>query len=336
MGMPSWLENIVFYEIYPQSFLDTDGDGIGNIQGIIRKLDYIKDLGCDGIWLNPCFASPFYDAGYDVADYKKVAPRYGTNEDLKELFQKAHEKGMKVLLDLVPGHTSTEHEWFKESCKAEKNEYTDRYVWTNNIWDDFKDVGSITGSIRGFSSRNGCCAVNFFSVQPALNFGFARCDKEWQQPMDAPGPMATREAMKDVMRFWMSMGCDGFRVDMAGSLVKNDDDQEGTIALWQDFRKFMDEEFPECALLSEWGDPGRSLKGGFHMDFLLHFGPSHYLDLFRAKEPYFSRRGKGDISEFVKTYEENYAATNREGLMCIPSGNHDMIRIKETLDDEEI
>lgn len=98
----------------------------------------------------------------------------------------------------------------------------------------------------------------------------------------------------------------------------------------------MDEEFPECALLSEWGDPGRSLKGGFHMDFLLHFGPSHYLDLFRAKEPYFSRRGKGDISEFVKTYEENYAATNREGLMCIPSGNHDMIRIKETLDDEEI
>ena len=100
MGMPSWLENIVFYEIYPQSFLDTDG--VGNIQGIIRKLDYIKDLGCDGIWLNPCFASPFYDAGYDVADYKKVAPRYGTNEDLKELFQKAHEKGMKVLLDLLP------------------------------------------------------------------------------------------------------------------------------------------------------------------------------------------------------------------------------------------
>ena len=102
------------------------------------------------------------------------------------------------------------------------------------------------------------------------------------------------------------------------------------------FRKFMDEEFPECALLSEWGEPGRSLRGGFHMDFLLHFGPSHYLDLFRVEEPYFSRRGKGDISEFVKTYEENYAATNREGLICIPSGNHDMVRIKETLDDEEI
>lgn len=336
MKMPAWLENIVFYEIYPQSFLDTDGDGIGNIQGIIRKLDYIKELGCDGIWLNPCFVSPFYDAGYDVADFKKVAPRYGTNEDLKELFAKAHEKGMKVLLDLVPGHTSVDHPWFRESAKAEQNEFTDRYVWTNDVWEDCNGVGSIMGSIRGFSDRNGCCAVNFYSIQPALNYGFAKCDRAWQQPVDAPGPMATREAMKDVMRFWMSMGCDGFRVDMAGSLVKNDEEQEATIALWQDFRKFMDEEFPDCAILSEWGDPGRSLKGGFHMDFLLHFGPSHYLDLFREKEPYFSRRGKGDISEFVRIYKDNYEATNREGLICIPSGNHDMIRIKETLDDEEI
>ena len=156
------------------------------------------------------------------------------------------------------------------------------------------------------------------------------------QPMDAPGPMATREAMKDVMRFWMSMGCDGFRVDMAGSLVKNDEGQEGTIRLWQDFRAFMDAEFPDCALLSEWGDPGRSLRGGFHMDFLLHFGPSHYLDLFRVDEPYFSRRGKGDISDFVATYKANYEASNREGLICIPSGNHDMPRIKDKLDDEEI
>ncbi|MFR7396410.1 MAG: alpha-amylase family glycosyl hydrolase [Blautia wexlerae] len=99
--------------------------------------------------------------------------------------------------------------------------------------------------------------------------------------------------MKDVMRFWMSMGCDGFRVDMAGSLVKNDDDQEGTIALWQDFRKFMDEEFPECALLSEWGDPGRSLKGGFHMDFLLHFGPSSLPGSVPCKRTLFFKKRKG-------------------------------------------
>ena len=156
------------------------------------------------------------------------------------------------------------------------------------------------------------------------------------QPVDAPGPLATREAMKDVMRFWMSMGCDGFRVDMAGSLVKNDEGQEATIRLWQDFRRFMDEEFPDCAIISEWGDPGRSLRGGFHMDFLLHFGPSHYLDLFRVEEPYFSRRGKGDISEFVAKYRADYEATNRMGLMCIPSGNHDMERMRRTLDEEEM
>lgn len=336
MAMPKWLENIVFYEIYPQSFLDTNADGIGDIQGIIRKLDYIKELGCDGIWLNPCFESPFFDAGYDVSDYKKVAPRYGTNEDLKELFEKAHEKGMRVILDLVPGHTSIQHPWFAQSCKAAQNEFTDRYVWSDNIWNDFQGVGSVSGSIRGMSERNGCCAANFFTIQPALNYGFSQCTEPWMQPVDAPGPKATRDAMIDVMRFWMSLGCDGFRVDMAGSLVKNDPGQEATIALWKEFRRFMDEEFPDCALLSEWGEPARSLRGGFHMDFLLHFGPSHYLDLFRVEEPYFSRRGKGDISEFAETYMKNYGPTDGKGLICIPSGNHDMIRIRETLDEEEM
>ena len=93
MSMPKWLENIVFYEIYPQSFLDTNADGIGDLQGVIRKLDYIKELGCDGIWLNPCFESPFFDAGYDVSNYKKVAPRYGTNEDLKNFSRRPIKEG---------------------------------------------------------------------------------------------------------------------------------------------------------------------------------------------------------------------------------------------------
>lgn len=115
-----WLKDAVFYEIYPQSFCDTNGDGIGDIQGIIKKLDYVKSLGCNAIWLNPCYDSPFKDAGYDVRDYKKVAARYGTNEDLQQLFNEAHTRGMRILLDLVPGHTSEEHEWFKESSRAEK------------------------------------------------------------------------------------------------------------------------------------------------------------------------------------------------------------------------
>ena len=165
--MAHWLDTAVFYEIYPQSFRDSNADGMGDINGIIEKLDYVKDLGCDAIWLNPLFESPFGDAGYDVSDYYTVAPRYGTNDDLARLFREVHSRGMKILLDLVPGHTSVKHKWFMESMKAEKNEYTDRYVWTGSIWEK-----PGMNCILGFSPRNGVCAVNFFSHQPALNYGF--------------------------------------------------------------------------------------------------------------------------------------------------------------------
>ena len=332
VNAPKWLDNAIFYEIYPQSFNDTNGDGIGDFQGIIEKMDYIKELGCNALWLNPCFASPFGDAGYDVADYYTAAPRYGTNEDLKRLFEEAHARDMHVLLDLVPGHTSVEHPWFKESIKAERNEYTDRYVWTDSIWEEPQGMGSL----RGISDRDGSCAVNFFSHQPALNYGFLNPERPWQQPMDAPGPRATLEEMKNVMRFWLSMGCDGFRVDMAGSLVKNDKDSQGTIRLWQEVREFLNEEFPMAAMVSEWGEPDKSLQGGFHMDFLLHFGPSHYNDLFRCEEPFFSDRGKGDVSAFVAKYLENYEKSERKGLICIPSGNHDMDRLARALQGDSL
>ncbi|MGN0577913.1 MAG: alpha-amylase family glycosyl hydrolase [Ruminiclostridium sp.] len=325
--MPKWLDNAVFYEIYPQSFLDTNGDGIGDFEGIIRKLDYIKLLGCNAIWINPCFLSPFGDAGYDVSDYYQTAPRYGTNEDLKRLFTEAHKRGLHVLLDLVPGHTSVEHKWFKESMKAERNQYTDRYVWTDSIWEEPSGMGSL----RGISDRDGSCAVNFFSHQPALNYGFYNPERPWQQSQEDEGPKATLEELKNIMRFWLGMGCDGFRVDMAGSLVKNDPDGKGTIKLWQNVREFLDKEFPEAAMVSEWGEPDKSLQGGFHMDFLLHFGPSHYNDLFRCEEPFFSDRGKGDISAFVEKYKENYEKSERKGLICIPSGNHDMDRLARSI-----
>ena len=320
---PEWLNNAVFYEIYPQSFNDTNADGIGDFQGIIEKLDYIKELGCNAIWINPCFLSPFGDAGYDVADYCRVAPRYGTNEDLKRVFEEAHKRDMHVLLDLVPGHTSVEHPWFKESMKADRNEFTDRYVWTNNVWEAPEGMGSL----RGISERDGACAINFFSNQPALNYGFYQPDPEkpWQQSFDDEGPQATLAAMEDVMRFWLNMGCDGFRVDMAGSLVKNDQEGKGTIRLWQQVRKFLDAEFPDAAMVSEWGEPDKSLQGGFHMDFLLHFGSSHYNDLFRNEKPFFS--GEGDASTFVSKYMDSYERSERKGLICIPSGNHDMDRL---------
>lgn len=329
---PDWLDRAVFYEIYPQSFHDANADGIGDFEGIIEKLDYIKELGCTALWLNPCFESPFGDAGYDVSDYYKAAPRYGTNEDLKRLFDEVHARDMHILLDLVPGHTSVEHPWFKESMKAEKNEFTDRYVWTDSIWEEPTGYGSL----RGISDRDGSCAVNFFSHQPALNYGYYKPDpnKKWQQSTDAEGPRATLAALKDIMRFWLGLGCDGFRVDMAGSLVKGDEDGKGTIALWKNIRAFLDAEFPNAAMVSEWGEPDKSLQGGFHMDFLLHFGPSHYNDLFRCEKPFFA--GEGDAFEFVEKYKENYEKSERKGLICIPSGNHDMDRLARTIQGDKL
>ncbi len=320
--LPEWLGNAVFYEIYPQSFQDTNGDGIGDLPGMIGRLDYIASLGCNAIWVNPWYDSPFGDAGYDVRDYKKIAPRYGANADAKRFFEAAHARGMHVLIDLVPGHTSIDHPWFLQSERAEKNEFTDRYVWSDSVWE-----ATDLPCLRGISDRNGSVAVNFFSHQPALNYGYARRTRPWMMAPDSPSALATREAIKDVMRFWLDMGADGFRVDMAASLVKADEDSAETIRLWQDFRAFLDREYPHCAMVSEWGIPAKSIEGGFHMDFMLHFGPPAYTSLFRSEHPFFSREGKGDIRIFLDAYLADLSSTHGKGLICIPSGNHDMPRL---------
>lgn len=361
--MPAWLRDAVFYEIYPQSFYDSNGDGIGDINGITQKLDYIKDLGCNAIWLNPCFDSPFKDAGYDVRDYKKVAPRYGTNDDLFLLFEEAHKRQMHVFLDLVAGHTSEEHEWFKKSQRQEKNEYSGRYIWTDFCFEGMNS--SAYNFIAGESERSGAYVVNFYKSQPALNYGFLHPETEWQDGIDDPDALATREAMKDVMRFWMDHGCDGFRVDMAASLVKNDDEKKtGTSAVWRDIRKMFDADYPECALLSEWSDPKISIPAGFNMDFLLNEPGSGYSTLLRdyvndgrgyAKvmggpgfvgdgrpfpaledHSFFKKDAGGDIQRFLKPYLDMYQYTNEDGYICIISCNHDTVRAKYTLSDEEL
>lgn len=340
--MASWLDDAIFYEIYPQSFRDSNADGIGDIPGILEKLDYIRELGCNAIWLNPCFVSPFQDGGYDIEDYYTVAPRYGNNSDLRRLFRAVHERGMHIILDLVPGHTSVRHPWFLESMKGPEGPYAKRYIWTQDksqCFDLKRPGGDQSSNIRGFllgvGGRDGLCAVNYYSCQPCLNYGFAHLDAPYQSPADSPEAEATREAIMDVMRFWLRMGCDGFRVDMAGTLVKNDPDGEGNVRLWRRFRDFLDREFPQAVMISEWGRPELSLRAGFHMDFLLHNGPSHYLDLFRTERPYFSRSG-GDFSRFLAVYQENARLTQGKGLICIPSGDHDMVRIGAGLDQEEL
>lgn len=191
--MPKWLKDAIFYEIYPQSFYDSNGDGIGDIRGIIQKLDYVKQLGCNAIWLNPVYDSPFKDAGYDVRNYKKVKPRYGTNEDLVELIKTVHKKKMRIILDLVPGHTSDTHPWFKQAKQAKVNKFTNRYIFTKSVWDAPPEYRLMCG----LCERDGNYMVNYFSSQPALNYGFAEITHpEWQLPMDHPDCLATIGAPK--------------------------------------------------------------------------------------------------------------------------------------------
>ena len=252
MRMPQWFSRAIAYEIYPQSFQDTNGDGIGDLRGVMDKLDYVRSLGCDTIWLNPCFDSPMQDAGYDVRDYRKVAPRYGTNEDLEELFRQAHARGMHILLDLVPGHTSDQHPWFRQSQEAERNEYSDRYIWTGNAFDKPREYNWICGTTQ----RNGCALINFFDMQPALNYGFGQVSQPWQMDWRDPRCQATMEEIIDVMRFWLRKGCDGFRVDMADSLVKDDPGKEATSALWRKAQAMLAKEFPQAVLVAECERPG--------------------------------------------------------------------------------
>ena len=334
----NWLKKAIFYEIYPQSFYSPSGKGVGTLQGIIDKLDYVKELGCDSIWLNPIYDSPFKDAGYDVRDYKKVAERYGTNDDAKKLFEEAHKRGMHILLDLVPGHTSEEHEWFKESSKAEANEYTGRYIWTDS-W--FKGIPG-RPYIGGEAERNGTYMLNFFKCQPALNYGWVNPTESWQSSMDSAEAMATREAIKDVCFFWLEMGCDGFRVDMADSLVKGDDTWHQTAALWKEMIGEIKKRFPEAAFVSEWCCPYIAVnEGGFDMDFFLDHHGNGYNFLVRDHETdgedrsYFRADSGVSCEKFINEFVPAYEAVKANGYFSLISGNHDTTRISYGLSDRE-
>ncbi len=343
----SWLQQAVFYEVYPQSFNDSNNDGIGDIPGITEHLDYIRSLGCNALWINPCFTSPFRDAGYDVTDYTKVAERYGTNDDLVDLFAAAHVRGMHVLLDLVPGHTSDEHPWFIASGEERQNLYTDRYIWT----DSWITGGDGLPFIGGVYPRDGAAITNFFAFQPALNYGFAHPTKPWQQPALGDAALDTCGAMLDVMRFWLSRGADGFRVDMADSLVKRDDDgKPATIATWRYMFGQIRGEFPDAAFVSEWGRPDESIDAGFDMDFYLDWRwdgkPNGYNMLLRntdtpllhdGDKSYFNADSGVGIRAFLDEYEPRLTqARKRGGYFDLITCNHDTARVAPRLSPQEI
>ncbi|MBN1782914.1 glycosylase [bacterium] len=354
---PEYLHNAVFYQIYPQTYYDTNADGIGDLEGIIQKLDYVKSLGVDGFWINPFFKSPFHDAGYDVSDYYMTAPRYGTNADAKRMFDEAEKRGLKILFDYVISYSSIDHPWFQESAKQEKNKYSNWYIWTDNTWinppEAYRDA-----FIKGYSRRNGQFMRNFYWSQPALNFGFTKCEESWMLPVDHPDVLALQEELKRVLRFWMDMGADGFRADMAGALVKNanitGNDQfymtrdNGTKIFWNKIRHIMDTEYPGSFMVAEWSHPESALNGGgFHADFFHWF--QGYNDILQKESwrigngyseghSYFDKEGKGDITRFLESYLDQYGKTVGKGYINLPLGNHDLSRlnIERSTDDLEI
>jgi maltose alpha-D-glucosyltransferase / alpha-amylase len=341
---PNWLQTAVFYQVYPQSYYDSNGDGIGDLPGIIAKLDYIRSVGCNAIWLNPIFESPFGDAGYDIADFYQVAPRYGTNDDVKNLCAEAHKRGMHVCLDLVAGHTSIAHPWFQRSAgRDQPNRYSNWYIWTPA---EAKVPGSQSMADERYRSER--YLPNFFAFQPALNYGYAHPDPDenWQLPTSDPACVAVREELKNIMKFWLDLGADGFRVDMASSLIRNDPDHAGITALWRYYRSWFDQEYPEAVLISEWSNPAVAIPAGFHVDSLLQFGQPAYTILIGpnarldgdAREPhaFFERAGGGDIAAFLENYLKHYNATKTGGYIAIPTGNHDMPRPTRGRDTPEV
>ncbi|MEV0589237.1 alpha-amylase family glycosyl hydrolase [Nonomuraea sp. NPDC050310] len=322
-----WLRDAVLYQIYPQSFADANGDGIGDLAGIESRLDYLSWLGVDALWLSPCFASPMADAGYDVRDYFSIDPRYGTEADLLSLVEKARAKGIRILLDLVAGHTSDQHPWFLASA-ADPGDH--RYIWSDR---------EVPGFVPSPGSRPGSYRPNFFAFQPALNFGYARQDEAepWRQPVDAEGPTVNRRALREIMSHWLERGVSGFRVDMAASLVKDDPGHVETAKLWRELRGWLDEAFPEAVLLSEWGDPKVSVPGGFHADFFLHFSGLAFRSLWdngavttewdKIDSPYFDPAGAGTTAHFLAEWQEAMEVIGASGLISLPSSNHDWPRL---------
>lgn len=205
--MEKWWKNAVIYQIYPASFQDSNNDGVGDLRGITERLDYIKKLGVDVLWLSPIYKSPQVDNGYDISDYQAINPTFGTMKDFDELLAKAHSLGLKIMMDLVVNHTSNEHHWFQESRKGKDNPYRDYYIWRDgkdgtapNNWGSF-----FTGSAWKYDAQSNQYYLHLFAPeQPDLN---------WENP-------TVRHSVYDMMNWWADKGVDGFRMDVINYISK--------------------------------------------------------------------------------------------------------------------
>ncbi|MBC7259703.1 MAG: maltose alpha-D-glucosyltransferase [Chloroflexi bacterium] len=282
-----WYKDAIFYEVFVRAFADGNGDGIGDLRGLMAKLDYIQDLGVDCIWLLPIYPSPLRDQGYDVTDYHAIHPDYGTLDDFRALLDEAHRRGLRVITDLIPNHTSDQHPWFQASRNPRHPEharYRDWYVWstTDQRYRDARIIflDSEKSNWTWDSLRGAYYWHRFFHHQPDLNYN---------------NPSVQQE-MLNVVRFWLDMGVDGFRVDAVPYLFEregtNCENLPETHAYLKRLRAFVDAHAPGALLLSEanqWPEDARAYMGDgdeFHMNFHFPLMPRIFIALAREdREP---------------------------------------------------
>ncbi|MBI3761327.1 MAG: maltose alpha-D-glucosyltransferase [Chloroflexi bacterium] len=298
MTEPLWYKDAIFYEVYIRAFADGDGDGCGDFRGLTERLDYFRDLGVDCLWITPMYPSPLMDDGYDIADHLNVHPDYGTLDDFKNFLNEAHARGLRVIADLVLNHTSDQHPWFQSARRrspeqgggdaSKDSPYRDYYIWsdTDQKYREARIIFLDTQKSNWeFDPATGEYYFHrFYPQQPDLNY-------------DNP---AVRQAMIDVLRFWLDLGLDGFRADAVPYLFKregtNCENLPETHAYLKELRRFMDEQYPGRILLAEanqWpqdvrhyfgdGDP-RTRRGAseFHMAFHFPLMPRLFTALARA------------------------------------------------------
>ncbi|HZD11342.1 MAG TPA: maltose alpha-D-glucosyltransferase [Candidatus Binatia bacterium] len=272
-----WYEQAVFYELYLRAYQDSDGDGHGDFRGAMQRLDHIKSLGVDCIWILPMYPSPLKDDGYDVADYYDIHPDYGTLDEFKAFLDAAHERGLRVVIDLVMNHTSDQHRWFQEARRDRRSPYHDYYVWSETgeeysgariIFLDYEESNWTYDELAGKYYWH-----RFYSSQPDLNF-------------DNP---AVHEEMFNIVRFWMDMGVDGFRADAVPYLYEregtNCENLPETHLFLKKLRQMMNEEYPGRVLIAEanqWPEDVLPYFGEgdeFHMCFHFPIMPRLYMAL---------------------------------------------------------
>lgn len=315
-----WWKNSVVYQIYPRSFKDSNNDGIGDIQGIISKLDYLEYLGVDVLWLCPVYPTPNKDNGYDISDYKGINPEYGTMDDMKELIAKAKEKGISIMMDIVANHTSSEHKWFQEAVKSKDNEYHDYYVFEESGIKPPSDLQSIfLNSAWEYNESTKEHYLHMFATdQPDLN---------WHNKK-------VRYAIYDILQYWIDLGIKGFRFDVIDLIAKDlVNNIIGDGPLLHTYIKEMAKEVLTKANLitvgETWGatvEKAKQYSNPDQSEFSMIFNFEHsLLDQEQGKEKWDLK--PLDLMDLKRVFQNQQIGLHNQGWNSLFWNNHDLPRI---------